>query len=88
MSTFRISLHQAIYSLSDALDLVGVTHIHHGKRVAYIAAECAKQGGWSPDRLNALSAAILTTAVFPRHRYMPGWRSSNGKMKLNTAARR
>ncbi len=60
MSTFRISLHQAIYSLSDALDLVGVTHIHHGKRVAYIAAECAKQGGWSPDRLNALfQAAIL-----------------------------
>lgn len=60
MSTFRINLHQAIYSLSDALDLVGVTHIHHGKRVAYIAAECAKQAGWSSSRLDELfQAAIL-----------------------------
>jgi HD-GYP domain-containing protein (c-di-GMP phosphodiesterase class II) len=60
MSTFRINLHQAVYSLSDALDLVGVTHIHHGKRVAYIAAECARLAGWSPARLDALfQAAIL-----------------------------
>jgi len=60
MSTFRINLHQAIYSLSDALDLVGVTHIHHGKRVAYIAAECAKLAEWSPARLDELfQAAIL-----------------------------
>lgn len=43
MTQFNINLHEAIYSLSDALDLVGVTHIHHGKRVAYMAAECAKQ---------------------------------------------
>ncbi len=60
MANFRISLHQAIYSLSDALDLVGVTHIHHGKRVAYIAAECAKRLGWSGSRLDELfQAAIL-----------------------------
>ena len=30
MSSFKINQHEAIYSLSDALDLVGVTHIHHG----------------------------------------------------------
>lgn len=60
MSIFRINVHQAIYSLSDALDLVGVTHIHHGKRVAYIAAECARQAGWSSPRLDELfQAAIL-----------------------------
>lgn len=46
MSKFIINLHEAVYSLSDALDLVGVTHIHHGKRVAYMAAECGKQMGW------------------------------------------
>lgn len=45
MSKFNINLHEAVYSLSDALDLVGVTHIHHGKRVAYMAAECGKQMG-------------------------------------------
>lgn len=59
-SVFDVSLHEAIYSLSDALDLVGVTHIHHGKRVAYIAAECAKHLGWAGERLDDLfQAAIL-----------------------------
>jgi HD-GYP domain-containing protein (c-di-GMP phosphodiesterase class II) len=57
---YKVNLHQAIYSLSDALDLVGVTHIHHGKRVAYIAAECGKRMGWSGQRLDDLfQAAIL-----------------------------
>ena len=60
MSTYNVNLHEAIYSLSDALDLVGVTHIHHGKRVAYMAAECGKQLGWSGPRLDELfQAAIL-----------------------------
>lgn len=60
MSTFNINLHEAIYSLSDALDLVGVTHIHHGKRVAYMAAECGKKLGWHGQRLDDLfQAAIL-----------------------------
>lgn len=40
MSNCNINLYEAIYSLSDALDLVGVTHIRHGKRVACMAAEC------------------------------------------------
>ena len=60
MSIFNINLHEAIYSLSDALDLVGVTHIHHGKRVAYMAAECGKFLGWHGPRLDDLfQAAIL-----------------------------
>ena len=60
MSTFNVNLHEAVYSLSDALDLVGVTHIHHGKRVAYLATECGKQLGWSGPRLDELfQAAIL-----------------------------
>src|SRR3970040_1734893 len=60
MSTYNINLHEAVYSLSDALDLVGVTHIHHGKRVAFIASECGKHLGWSGARLDDLfQAAIL-----------------------------
>jgi HD-GYP domain-containing protein (c-di-GMP phosphodiesterase class II) len=60
MSKFNINLHEAVYSLSDALDLVGVTHIHHGKRVAYMAAECGKQMGWKRPRMDDLfQAAIL-----------------------------
>lgn len=60
MSTYNINLHQAVYSLSDALDLVGVTHIHHGKRVAYMAAEVARHLGWDNRRLDDLfQAGIL-----------------------------
>src|SRR5450830_1308414 len=60
MSTFQVNLRDVIYSLSDALDLVGVTHIHHGKRVAYMAAECGKYLGWQGPRLDDLfQAAIL-----------------------------
>ncbi len=60
MTKYNINLHEVVYSLSDALDLVGVTHIHHGKRVAYMAAECGKQMGWQGQRLDDLfQAAIL-----------------------------
>lgn len=60
MSSYNINLHEAIYSLSDALDLVGVTHIHHGKRVAYMATECGKYLGWKKSQLdNLFQAAIL-----------------------------
>ena len=60
MTKFNINLHEAIYTLSDALDLVGVTHIHHGKRVAYMAAECGKHLGWPHRQIDDLfQAAIL-----------------------------
>lgn len=60
VSKFNINIHEAIYSLSDALDLVGITHIRHGKRVAFIAAECGKYLGWEGQRLDELfEAAIL-----------------------------
>lgn len=60
MSVYNVNLHEAVYSLSDALDLVGVTHIHHGKRVAYMATECGRNLGWSGPRLDELfQAAIL-----------------------------
>jgi putative nucleotidyltransferase with HDIG domain len=60
VSVFNINLHELIYSLSDALDLVGVDHVHHGKRVAFMAAECAKALNWEPVRVDHLfQAAIL-----------------------------
>lgn len=69
MSTYNVNLHEAVYSLSDALDLVGVTHIHHGKRVAYMATECGKQLGWKGPRLDELfQAAILHDSGVSRTR--------------------
>ncbi len=60
MSTFDINLHETLYSLSNALDLVGITHIRHGKRVAFIASECGKYLHWSGQCMDDLfEAAIL-----------------------------
>jgi putative nucleotidyltransferase with HDIG domain len=41
----RFDLRHVIYALSDALDLVGVDDLAHGKRVAIMAAECGKSMG-------------------------------------------
>lgn len=41
-------LRQVIYALSDALDLVGVDDVAHGKRVGIMAAECAQGLGLPP----------------------------------------
>lgn len=40
--TLHADLRQVIYALSDALDLVGIDDVAHGKRVGVMAAECAK----------------------------------------------
>ena len=39
-------LHHVIYALSDALDLVGVDDVAHGKRVGVMASACAQALGW------------------------------------------
>jgi len=60
MSCYKINLHETIYSLSDALDLVGVVQVHDGKRVGYMAAECGKVLGLNNQALDDLfQAAIL-----------------------------
>jgi len=47
--TIHADLRQVIYALSDALDLVGIDDIAHGKRVGVMAAECAKALQWPQD---------------------------------------
>jgi hypothetical protein len=59
MSKFKINLHETIFSLSDALDLVGVDQIYHSKRVAYLATECGKALNWGEDRLDDLFLAAV-----------------------------
>lgn len=51
------NLHRVIYSLSDALDLVGVDDLAHGKRVGIMAAECARRL-W-PDEASVTQAFDL-----------------------------
>jgi len=38
----RIDFGQLVHALSDTIDLVGVDELHHGKRVGFMAMECAK----------------------------------------------
>lgn len=47
--SIHADLRQVIYALSDALDLVGIDDVAHGKRVGVMAAECAKALQWPQD---------------------------------------
>lgn len=42
----KVNLHRALCSLTSALDFVGVDEVHHGKRVALMAASVAVELGW------------------------------------------
>lgn len=91
MSKFKINLHEAIYSLSDALDLVGVTHIHHGKHVAFMATECGKKMGWQGQRMDDLFQAAMLhdcgvskTVVHSRLAQFE-WEKENDHCKLGAA---
>lgn len=54
------NLHQIIYALSDALDLVGVDDVYHGKRVAYMALETANELNLrKEDYIDILHASLL-----------------------------
>lgn len=50
----RLDLRQVVYVLSDALDLVGVDDVAHGKRVAYMAVRIAETLGLPRPDLEAL----------------------------------
>jgi len=86
---FQTPLRQVVYALSDALDLVGVDDVAHGKRVGVMAAECAKVLGWSQDDvLNLFDLGLLhdigvsNTAT---HRHLVeefDWAGSQGHAEL------
>lgn len=47
---FDFDLRQVIFALSDALDLVGVDDVAHGKRVGIMSASCASVLGWDIEQ--------------------------------------
>ena len=88
-TTFQTPLRQVVYALSDALDLVGVDDVAHGKRVGLMAAECAKALQWPQDDvLNLFDLGLLhdigvsNTAT---HRHLVeefDWAGSQGHAEL------
>ena len=56
----ELVFHDVICSLTASLDFVGISDIHHGKRVALMAATMAKKLQWDEDtQLNMLYAGML-----------------------------
>lgn len=50
----QVDLWQLVYTLSDALDLVGVDDRYHGKRVAVMAATIGEELGWDRPALETV----------------------------------
>ena len=57
--TVSIDLGQAIHALSDALDLVGVDQVLHGKRVGFMALRCGEALGLAGQELEDVFDAGL-----------------------------
>lgn len=58
-TTLRVELGQALFALSDALDLVGIEDIHHGKRVAWLTQQLLSMAGLAGLIHDARQAALL-----------------------------
>ncbi|MBL8483535.1 MAG: HD domain-containing protein [Rhodocyclaceae bacterium] len=50
----HVDLRHVVHALSDALDLVGIDDVNHGKRVGTMAAECGRVLGLGEDDRNFL----------------------------------
>lgn len=54
MATIPLNLREAVYALSESLDLVGIDDRGHGKRVAYMARRCGHVLGMPEGELDDL----------------------------------
>jgi putative nucleotidyltransferase with HDIG domain len=60
MEQLKIDLHSTVAALSSSLDLVGIDEVKHGKRVAIMAKNVARELGWSKaDCLTLMHAGML-----------------------------
>lgn len=60
MNQYPINLSQVILALSDALDLVGIDEMNHGKRVGFMAQACAQVLGFSrEEQLELLQCGLI-----------------------------
>lgn len=57
--TFQVDVRQIIHSFSEALDLVGIDEVQHGKRVAFMAYECGRAMDFSTTGLDRVYHGAL-----------------------------
>lgn len=51
---YTLNFREVTYALSEALDLVGIDDVRHGKRVAFMAAECARAMGMDNEFIDEM----------------------------------
>lgn len=49
---YQLNLREVTFTLSEALDFVGIDDTLHGKRVAYMASKVGEVLGWSPELID------------------------------------
>ena len=59
LTSYVISLDNAVRAVTSAIDLVGIDEIHHGKRVAVMAQALADAMDWPTERTVKLFRAAL-----------------------------
>ena len=52
--TVQVDMRQVVLLIANAVDLVGIDDVLHGRRVGILAVECAKKLGWDQPTLNLL----------------------------------
>lgn len=59
MTAIQMNVRQMVLTLANAVDLVGVNDVFHGKRVGMMAVECARNLGWDAATRHLLFDAGL-----------------------------
>lgn len=54
MNMYKLNLRQVSYALSEALDMVGIDDLYHGKRVAYMSSEVCKKLNFSQEKIDKI----------------------------------
>ena len=87
-----VDLRQAVYALSDALDLVGVNDFHHGKRVALMAVEMARAMGMGEAQQGEMldtgllhDCGVSSTTVHQQLVHQMDWAGARGHCEAGHA---
>lgn len=92
-TAIRADLQHIIYALSDTLDLVGTEQGAHGKRIAIMAAECARHAGLDPYEVTFLfdlgllhDIGVSSTWEHQRLMTQTGWDSPSAQAHCERGA--
>jgi putative nucleotidyltransferase with HDIG domain len=81
---FKVNLREVVYSLSTALDYVGIDDVFHGKRVGYLSHLIAKELGYPEEEINDIivegllhDCGVSSTVTHAKLVYELDWENSH-----------